>query len=254
MPKYVARDFSVLVLEQTRRLHSVKVEEQGDALWRLKDTQCTSATPDFISLPFQNLIICFQVLSQEQQVVLVEAINQVPFRKVTLNLTEIWSLNIYSVFSYSKQKLYFRLVRERGGMEQQDKATSGFGDSVTSRYCEKHHLMQFCVWSLKLEAYIFIWSLKHLCTHICVCAQLFSIQGGRLWLGPWLPLGGSGAQMCFPLLWCTTQFNYTFVGNVASLSKLTLFLTQSPFPGIGYAWEDVRCNYSYLALCQTDYN
>ena len=64
---------------------------------------------------------------------MVEAINQVPFRKVTLNLTEIWSLNIYSVFSYSKQKLYFRLVRERGGMEQQDKATSGFGDSVTSR-------------------------------------------------------------------------------------------------------------------------
>ena len=43
----------------------------------------------------------------------------------------------YSVFSNSKQKLYFRLVRERGGTEQQDKATSGFGDSVTSRYCEK---------------------------------------------------------------------------------------------------------------------
>ena len=56
----------------------------------------------------------------------------------------------------------------------------------------------------------------------------FSIQGGRLWLGAWLSLGGSGAQMCFPLLWCTTQFNYTFVGGVASLSKLTLLWLSLP--------------------------
>ena len=56
----------------------------------------------------------------------------------------------------------------------------------------------------------------------------FSIQGGRLWLGAWLSLGGSGAQMCFPLLWCTTQFNYTFVVGVASLSKLTLLWLSLP--------------------------
>ena len=35
------------------------------------------------------------------------------------------------------------------------------------------------------------------------------------------------------------------VQNCCSVSVL--------FSGIGYGWEDVRCNYSYLALCQTDY-
>ena len=86
--------------------------------------------------------------------------------------------------------------------------------------------MQFCVWTFKLT--FVSESLKYLRTHICVCAQLFSIQGGRLWLGPWLSLGRSGAQMCFPLLWCTTQFNYTFVRGVASFYNLTLLWLSLP--------------------------
>ena len=86
--------------------------------------------------------------------------------------------------------------------------------------------MQFCVWTFKLT--LVSESLKYLRTHICVCAQLFSIQGGRLWLGPWLSLGRSGAQMCFPLLWCTTQFNYTFVRGVASFYNLTLLWLSLP--------------------------